>query len=197
MQDHRTYMSACELRRSDCDVAPFQAIQVSPGLRQVQACGDGPGQRALGVDAGHGDLAVGNLAHGAGVLAGHADAVGALLDKAGVIEDQHAIARGVEGSQAGHAVPVDRLVVPAHRGEQALKGLVRARGNDRGQGFAVFGGMLAQQAGDVRLHQVAFTAQEVRMERLQEGGQFRQWRAGGMRDRSVYCIRPSIPTIDI
>src|SRR5262249_14389501 len=70
----------------------------------------------------HGDLAVADLAQGAGVLAVHADGVGSLLGEAGVVQDQQALA--AQDVSQGPCQPVaDGSPVPGALAEELLQAL--------------------------------------------------------------------------
>jgi hypothetical protein len=96
-----------------------------------------------------GDLAIADLAEGAGVLPRHAHGGRALLGKAGVVEDQGSIAFGRQGQQVLHTLLVEVVFVPGHDGEQALEGLFGGARDDRRQRVAVLVGMFGEHAREV------------------------------------------------
>src|SRR5262249_50087603 len=143
-----------------------------------------------------GDLAVAELAQGAGVLPGHAHGGVALLGEAGVVEDQGGVALGGQGQQALDALSVEVVLVPAHGGEQSLEGLLGSAVDDLGEGVAVLVGMLGQHPGEVAFQGVGgLGAGEVDVEGAQELVQRRHRLA--RRERYSFCrlhtsiIRPS------
>ena len=76
-----------------------RALSAGPGLRQVELGGDGPMQRGaarrlIGDVVGRDDdLAIGDLAECARILAGHPDRAASLLGQPGVVQDQEALGR--------------------------------------------------------------------------------------------------------
>jgi hypothetical protein len=77
-----------------------------------------PGRRGVGqVD---GDLGVVDLAGSAGVLALHPDGVGARLEVAGLVDDQHRARVTEVLDQQGAHVVADRVVVPHRPAQQVL-----------------------------------------------------------------------------
>jgi hypothetical protein len=86
-------------------------LRSSPGLGQIELGGEGPmhGGAArrlirdvVGTDD---DLAIGDLAECAGILAGHPDRAAPLLGQAGVVQHQNALGRTL-GHQGLHALLV-------------------------------------------------------------------------------------------
>ena len=86
----------------------------TPVLRQIQPDRHGPGDRSFGILAGHRDLAVGDFANRAGILAADPDRGVALFEKARVIENQNRIALGWQGQHAFHALSIERSGIPLH-----------------------------------------------------------------------------------
>jgi hypothetical protein len=156
---------------------------VSPALMQIQPGGDRPGDGPLGGVAGDGDLAVGRLAEGAGVLTGDADGAFALLGEAGVIEDQHAVTLGRQSEETFDPLAVQVLLIPGHGGQQALETLLGGAGDDLGEGVAVRVGVLGEQAGEVAFQGGRpLAAGEVDTEGGEELGEFWQWGTGSVWD---------------
>jgi hypothetical protein len=142
----------------------------SLGRNSLVATGD----RAFGVVAVDGDLAVADLAQGAAVLALHAGGGLALLGEAGVVDDEGGIALGVQLQHGGYTLAVEVVLVPAHGGEQPLEGLLGGVRDDGGYGVAVLVGVLGQHPGEVALQGVGrLGAGEVDVERTQELFQLR------------------------
>src|SRR5271166_519220 len=160
---------------------------VGPGLGQVESCGDRPGNGALGVVAVDRDLAVADLTQGTGVLACDADGAATLLGKAGVVEDQDAIALGGQAEHALDALPVEVVLVPVDGRQKALEALLGGPRDDLGDGVAVLVGVLGEQPGEVALQCLGSLAPvEVDTEGGEELGQLGQWSARGVWDSSRF-----------
>lgn len=163
---------------------------VGPALVQGQPRGDRPGDGAFGVVAVDGDLAIGGLAQGAGILAGDADGAPALLGEAGVVEDQHAVALGGQGEHPLAPLAVEVLLVPDHGRQQALEALLGGAGDDPGEGVAVLVGMLGEQAGGVAFQGLRpLAAPGVDAEGVEEFGQLGRRDAGGVGDSGTLHTR--------
>jgi len=133
-----------------------------------------------------GDLAVADLAQGAGVLPGHAHGGAALLGEAGVVEDQGGVALRGQGQQVLDALPVQVVLVPAHGGEQPLEGLLGSAGDDLSEGVAVLVGVLGQHPREVAVQGVGgLGTGEVDVEGAQELVQRRHRLA--RRERYSFC----------
>jgi hypothetical protein len=92
-----------------------------------------------------GDLGVVDLAGGAGVLATHPDGVAALLEVAGLIDDQHrARVAEVLDYQGAHVV-ADGAVVPHRPGQQVLQAVGSSLASVLGDRPAVLSGQVSQQ----------------------------------------------------
>jgi len=114
-------------RRLGGEVQVVGHVSGTPAIRLI---GPAPGQVELAIDEGvaaighvggeHADLAVGDLACRAGVLPLHPAGRGALLEKAGLVDDQHGIRhrQGREGIVA-HQV-AQRVGLPAATTEDGL-----------------------------------------------------------------------------
>lgn len=100
-----------------------------PLLGQIQGRAETPAPEAGPQRSGDRHLAIRDFAERATVLPGHADRRGALLRKAGAIEDQHASPLGQYGAQA----PPDAIRIPWRMGDEVLKGLIRDRFGDARQ----------------------------------------------------------------
>src|SRR5512135_279595 len=119
-------------------VSLLAALAVAgPSLVQVRPGGDRPGEGVLGVVAIDRDLAIADLARGAGVLAGDADGAAARLGEAGVVEDQDGIALGGQFEHPPDALAVAVVLVPEHGGQGAPEALLGGAGDDLGEGVAV------------------------------------------------------------
>jgi site-specific DNA recombinase len=103
------------------DAGGLQAVGiVGPGPGQVQLPVDHRVPRIGGVHQVHGDLGILDPAGGAGVLALDPDGGGALLQVAGLVDDQHCLVLAqVLGDIVAHVI-ADRVVVPHRSGEQVL-----------------------------------------------------------------------------
>ena len=100
-----------------------------PRLGQIQQGAEGPRPTAGPQRRRHGDLAIGDLAQRAAVLARHADRMRARFRKARFVEDQDARALGQHRPQP---TPHD-LGVPRRVRDEMLEGLVRRRFADARQ----------------------------------------------------------------
>ncbi len=96
---------------------------VGPGFGQVEPGPNRPSDCPLGVDAVDGDLTVSDFAKCSSVLASDADRRLALLGKAGVVDDQRAVAFGVHLEHRLDSLSVD-VGVPGRVGEELLESLV-------------------------------------------------------------------------
>ncbi len=114
-----------------------------PGLGQEQTPVDRRGRVVAGQVRRHPDLAVGDLARGAGVLPRHACGGDPVLEEPGVVHDQHG--------------RVDRLVHPPRQPRPHMSPVPRAGGHEVGQGLTV--AVLAQPGGH-RLHRLAPPVQQ-------------------------------------
>jgi hypothetical protein len=114
--------------RGDASNSPAARI-LDPRLRQIQHRPEQPRARAGPERRGRCDLAVGDLAQGATVLAGDADRVGTLFRKAGAVDDQHA---ATLGQYLPQATP-DPVGIPGGMRDEVLKGLIRHRLRDARQ----------------------------------------------------------------
>src|SRR5262249_24829892 len=102
----------------------------------------------------HADLAVTDLAQGAGVLALHADGVRPLLGEAGVVQDQQALATQGAAQVLGQLI-ADGSLVPGALAEELLQALlviVRTTVDALeafGQGAGALAAAVEQQAAEV------------------------------------------------
>jgi hypothetical protein len=150
-----------------------------PLLRQIEPSAERPGQGPLGVVAGHGDLAVPDLAQRPRVLPLHPGGGVPLLGEAGVVENQHSVALGLERQHLPNPLAIEILDVPRHVGEQVLKLLLRRAGHDLRERVAVLVRLVGEQAGHVALqHARARALHEMDGERGEELGK-RGQRCGG------------------
>src|SRR5262249_60929829 len=132
------------------DVGLLAAGRVcGPLLGQVQPGGDGPAQGALGVVTVDGDLAVGGLAQGAGVLPLDAHRAVALLGEAGVVEDEDRVPLRGQAHQGADALVVEVVLVEGDAGKQVVQALLAGAGDDLGDGVAVLVVVLGQKPGQV------------------------------------------------
>jgi hypothetical protein len=76
--------------------------------------------RVTGIDQVDGDLGVLDPTGGAGVLALHAYGLGALVEIAGLVDDQHRLGVAKALDQVGAEVVADPVVVPHRPAEQML-----------------------------------------------------------------------------
>jgi len=95
---------------------------LDPALRQVELEVEGKAPFLGGVVQAHPDLAVADLAEGAGVLPGHAHGMLALFGEAGVVEEP-----GCPGAEVRHhllsELPSERLPIPGALADELLEGL--------------------------------------------------------------------------
>jgi hypothetical protein len=109
----------------------------TPVLGQIQPARDWPGNRPLGVVTVDTELAVGGLANRAGLLARHPDRRSSLVEKAGVIKDQHRIALDRQFQHLFDSLLIEGLGIPLHQRWQPLELLVVGAGDDGGERIAV------------------------------------------------------------
>jgi len=103
-----------------------------PLLGQIQFAVKKRATGGRGVGHKHADLTVLTFAGGAAILAFDADGLGAFLEEAGFINDQHRIGMAEVLDDVGTQVVADLIGVPVGGGEQALHAIRRG-------GAAVFG----------------------------------------------------------
>ena len=122
--------------------ARWRCVGRQPGVRQIQTGADHPGPRPRPQGGRHRDLAIGDLAERAAVLAGHTNGGRPLLRKAGTVENQHPVPIGNRGA---HATPHWRGR-PRRVGDEMLEGLIRPGIADaRQHGAHRFAPTVAQQ----------------------------------------------------
>ena len=125
---------------------------VGPGARQVELEVDGQMLRTRGEREADADLAIGDLARGAGVLPLDADGVFALLEPAGVVDDPIfdglALGQRAEGIIRGDQPRL--VVIPLRIDHEMAKPLV--------QGVCLLG--IRAAAGGNRLHALALAVAE-------------------------------------
>ena len=132
------------------------------------------------------DLAIGDLAERAGILAGHPDRAAPLLGQPGVVQHQKALGRTLR-HQGLHALLVEGLGLPGRIGQEMLQAFGRGPRHRRGDGVTVLARQVGQQPCEVALHALpAGRAAEERREGCQVGGEFRQGLWTGFRDNGRF-----------
>ena len=132
------------------------------------------------------DLAVGDLAECAGILAGHPDRAAPLRGQPGVVEDPEALRR-TRRDQDRHAWLVSGLGIPRRIGQQRWQACGRGPRHRRGDGVTVRARQVRQQPREGALHALpAGRAAEERREGFQGGGEFRQGLWTGLRDNGRF-----------
>jgi hypothetical protein len=102
------------------------------------------------------DLAIGHLAEGPRILAGHADRAVPLLGQPGVVQDQHALGRALR-HQGLDTLLIEGRRSPGGIGEQMVQAFRRGPRDGRGERVTVFAREVGQPACERPLH-FAFTA---------------------------------------
>ena len=110
-----------------------------------------------------------------------------MLGKAGVVEDQDAVALGGQAEQVLDALPVEVVLVPVNGRQKALEALLGGPRDDLGDGVAVLVGVLGEQPSEVAFQcPGALAPVEVDTEGGEELGQLGQWSARGVWDSSRF-----------
>jgi hypothetical protein len=161
------------------DLRPTRAIR-GPGLGQGELSGAGPRHggaprrlrgHIVGADD---DLALGNLAERAGILASDPDRATPWLGQPSVVQHHNAGGRTLR-RQGGHTLLVEGLGLPRRVGHQRLQAFGRGTRHRGGDGVTVLAWQVRQQPRAVALEaRPARRATEERRERLQISGPLRQ-----------------------
>ena len=106
-------------RLGDAGLGPPRPI-LGPAFGQIEGTVDQRPAVAAGIGQEHADLAVLDPSRRAGILPLHADRLAALLDEAGLVQDQHAAGITQMLDHIGPQIVAHRVGIPAHPAQELL-----------------------------------------------------------------------------